>query len=72
MTETSPCLFLSRLTDTEDQKKYTVGFVQDHVEVSRAYFPHSPVLHFILLKIRKKSKSIEAGHHYSKSSIHNA
>ncbi|CAH0389954.1 unnamed protein product [Bemisia tabaci] len=33
MTETSPCLFLSRLTDTEDQKKYTVGFVQDHVEV---------------------------------------
>ncbi|CAH0389953.1 unnamed protein product [Bemisia tabaci] len=33
MTETSPSSFQSRSTDTEDQRKYSVGFVQDHVEV---------------------------------------
>jgi len=37
MTETSPCSFQNFLNDSEEQVQSTMGFIQDHVEVSMIF-----------------------------------
>lgn len=37
MTETSPCTFQSFTSDSDERVQSTMGFIQDHVEVSMIY-----------------------------------
>lgn len=37
MTETSPCTFQNFIDDTDEKILTTVGYIQDHVEVSRTH-----------------------------------